>query len=388
MKKIGIITIVRTNNYGAELQAFALQQKLALLGYKTEVIDFLYFKHRNHKRSKGSDPIVKKRFPSRIKEHILYRIVSPLVEMLMPIFHHKTKDRIRNFRAFRENNISFSKTYRSQRELYSAKLNYDIFMVGSDQVWNPFSGTSLSPYFLTFAPKDARKISYGSSFGVSEIDDLYKDKYNQYLNNLDKISVREKQAVKLVRKLSERDSTWVLDPTLLLTKEEWSQFELPSKTTDPQIILLYQLTSSETIVELAQKIHKKTGLPVKRICKRSFLHKKDPNIENILDVGPAQFLSLYSKAVFVVTNSFHGTAFSVNFTVPFFSVISKARNNNSRIESFLELVRLENRIVYEGTEIENIDIESPLDFTEVQSKLNYERAASVNFLLKSIESEC
>ncbi|WP_299583622.1 polysaccharide pyruvyl transferase family protein [uncultured Sunxiuqinia sp.] len=384
MTKIGIITVSRTNNYGAELQAFALQRKLVNMGFDAEIIDYLYFKHPKYRWSKGAKPIIQFSLKHRVKEFVLYRIVSPVFDLFGPVVSRSLRIRKRNFELFHKRFTSFSSTYRSYRELYEAKMDYDIYMVGSDQVWNPATGTSLEPYFLTFASSEKRKVSYASSFGVSEIESAYRKDYERLINNLDLISVREEQGVELVEELADRESIRVLDPTLLLDRKEWCKYESPIPIEEKKVILIYQLSPSETIIELANQLHEKTGFPIIRICKGPLFQEKNEKITNVRDAGPSEFLFLFNRAAYVITNSFHGTAFSVNFGIPFFVVLSRKKKNNSRLESFLELVGLKNRILFEDNTQEAIPLLEPIDYELVHEKLKNEQSKSLDFLTKSI----
>lgn len=388
MKRIGIITVSKTNNFGAELQAFALHKKLSNLGFDSEIIDYLYFKNKRHHPSKKSKPEINFSKKQKIKEYILYRIVSPLIENWLTRVHKSTQKRLSNFQNFYQLNCSFSKEYNSIEKLYSAHHKYDVFIVGSDQVWNPATGTSLKPYFLDFAPKDKIKLSYASSFGISTIDYQHHKLYKKYLTKLDFISVREENGVKIIKQIAERNSLVVLDPTLLLTKEEWSDV---SKNSDillkNKYILIYSLHDSDSLIELAYKLSKQLDLPIMNLCKRSFINKKYKNITNITDAGPSEFISLFQTASFVLTNSFHGTVFSVNFNIPFYSVLKSNRSNNSRILDFLALVKLTGRICYEKQEICNNSDSGLISFDVSNQILLKEKVRSLDFLINAINSD-
>lgn len=145
------------------------------------------------------------------------------------------------------------------------------------------------------------------------------------MDNLDYISVREQSGVTLVKELSNKKVHLVLDPTLLLNKTDWSKVMKQYPNMPSKYILIYQLSDSKAIVELALKISKQYNLKVYRICKRAYANTHNKGIINIADAGPAEFLSLICNATYIVTNSFHGTAFSINFNVPFYSIVSAKR---------------------------------------------------------------
>lgn len=385
MKKIGIITIVKVNNYGAELQAFALQKKLELMGYHAEVIDYLYYKNWRFKDTKESQPFIPMSRKEKLTYWIKYRFINFLIDRILPILNSAVRNRNNRFESFHKINTKFSKTFFSYQELYHAKLDYDIFMVGSDQVWNPAASSTIEPYFLTFAPKDAKKISYASSFGVSQIEDQLKEKYKTLLNNINTISVREDSGIKLVKQLTGKDATQVADPTLLLSKQEWTNYMKLYPNMPPRYILIYQLSDSDAIVNLACRISSERNIPIFRICKRAFNVRKDRGINNILDAGPSEFLSLFYNAEYIITNSFHGTAFSVNFNKPFFTVVSSTKKNNARMQSLLELMNLKDRLIYDNINIKTIDISTQkLDFQNSNIKLEKIQKDSITFLANSL----
>lgn len=346
--KIGIITIVKVNNYGAELQAFALQKKLELAGFQSEIINYLYYKNWRFKDTKVSRPFVPLSVKGKMVYWVKYRLLNFIFEKVLTVVNGNVRRRMKRFEDFHRQNTRFSRTYHSMPQLYGERLDYDVFVAGSDQVWNPSAASSIEPYFLTFAPKDAKKISYASSFGVSQIAPELDRRFKNLLNNINVISVREASGVELVRRLTGREAALVADPTLLLTKQEWTPYMKAYPGMPERYVLVYQLSESDAIVNLAQKIGQERNIPVYRICKRAFRVEKNAGIVNILDAGPAEFLSLMAGAEFVVTNSFHGTAFSVNFHVPFYTVVSSRKKNNARMESLLETVDLKDRLLDES----------------------------------------
>lgn len=186
------------------------------------------------------------------------------------------------FGEFHQRYSKLTKTLYSYKELYTAHFDFDIYCVGSDQVWNPNTATSIEPYFLTFAPKTARKISYASSFGVSKIDEDLKERYAQCLNNIGILSSRELQGVRLIKELTGKDAFHAIDPTLLLKSSEWQKFTnydfCPKKE---KYIILYNIAESNAILNLAYRIKKETGFPILKICKRAILLPKYKNVKNI-----------------------------------------------------------------------------------------------------------
>lgn len=380
MKKVGIITIVNVNNYGAELQAFATFRKLQLMGYNAEIINYLYYKDWRYIDSKMSRSFDSMSIKGKIIYFAKYRVASFVLNKILPLICKDVKQRIANFNSFHQHNTRFSKLYKSMKDLYTDTPIYDVYMVGSDQVWNPNASSSIEPYFLTFAPHSALTVSYASSFGVSKIENnSIANRIKLGLSSIKTISVRESSGVNLVKELTGRTAQLVCDPTLLLNKSEWTMFMKPVSNMPQRYVLIYQLSESDAIVKLATRIGKQEQIPVYRICKRAFKVKKDKGVVNILNAGPSEFLSLITNASFIITNSFHGTAFSINFDVPFYTVVSAKKKNNNRMESLLDYVGLGKRIVKDDVDITNLPIVG-YDVNATQLKLKSFRLESEKFL--------
>lgn len=382
--KIGIITIVKVNNYGAELQAYATQKKLEILGYEAELIDYRYYKSWNFKDSKMSVSLMPLGMKDKILYRIKYRLINGLVTNLFPILNGNVKRRFRRFDDFHKENSRFSRLYASMDELYKNVPEYEVYMTGSDQVWNPSADSSIEPYFLTFAQAGKKRVSYASSFGVSSIDEKLHERFSTWLSEYDSIAVREDGGRELVKSLTGKEAEWVIDPTLLLNKEEWMCVAKDYVGIPEKYVLIYQLSASTAIEQLALRIGKKKNMPVYRICKRAYGVRKTDGIKNILDAGPAEFLSLIANTDCLITNSFHGTAFSINFGIPFFTIVSSTNKNNSRMESLLGLVGLKNRMIKDDVVISDVDVESAIMFEKAHQLLNDARVKSVNYLMKAL----
>lgn len=381
--KIGVITIEQVNNYGAELQAMATITVLRDMGYDAEIIDYCYYKNWNYKDTPESAPFVPMSTKDRLMYWLKYRFVNGLVAKLLPMFFPTLKRRRSRFYNFHKAYTKMSKKFLSMPELYQAKLDYDVYVVGSDQVWNPSASSSIEPYFLTFAPKESKKISYASSFGGSNIPLSLYEKYKELLSNIDSISVREQTGVNLVKTLAGRDATCVLDPTLLLNREQWNKFMFAYPNMPSRYILVYQLLPSDTLPSLAKKLGAEMNCPVYYLAKRAYAVHTPKFMRQIKDAGPAEFVWLIKNASCVVTNSFHGVAFSVNFCTPFYAVLKSGRGGNERITSLLNSVDLMTRIVNDGEKMPDF---SYMDDNNVQTKLETMRASSMEYLKESIKA--
>ncbi|UCS93980.1 polysaccharide pyruvyl transferase family protein [Echinicola marina] len=377
--KVGIITILNVNNYGAELQAFALQKKMISWGHHAEIINYLYYKNPRHIRTARSKPFVRLSAVQKFKEK-LFPVVANL--KAIPYWNSK-KSRDRKFSAFHHENTRMSMEYQSMDDLYRNKTwDYDVFVTGSDQVWNPNSGSNIEPYFLTFAPKKAKKIAYASSFGVDSIPSEYHGVYKDYLNEFDKLAVREESGVELIKKIASRDVNWVLDPTFLLNKTEWAKLAA-NPNIEGSYLLIYALTDSDYIKELAKNIATKRGMKIVRLCKNASKEDNDPSIINIIDAGPKEFLGLFLNASFVLTTSFHGVCFSLNFNIPFYSILKKEKTNNSRQLNLLAYLGLSNRVLFVNDDVPE-EVETGINFNVVNEKLKEKIESSENYLSQSL----
>lgn len=359
-KKIGIVTYHRPINYGAILQAYALQKKIKECGVECDIID--YRNQTLEKRHKKKKLIEAKSFKQFIRDVVLLK-------------NYNLK--YVKFRKFTEMNLTLSRPFNDFKELSGIEDLYDKFVVGSDQVWNYKINKMDHVYLLSFVKEKLKKASYAASFGVDNIPECYRDKYIQSLKDFDKISVREKQGSQIIRDLISKECDVVLDPTLLLSKEEWHEVAEDNIDNDDKYILVYAYGDSKNIMELAKNISKKTSYKIIRILST---YKKSLKIKYIKSAGPGEFLGLFKNAEYVITNSFHGTAFSINFNKQFYvELLPEREGTNSRIIDLLNLFHLQDRII---TSISRVDLNQTIDYRNVNKLLNVEREKSYEFLRK------
>ena len=366
--KIGIITIQKCGNYGADLQAYALGAKLRLMGYDAENIDYLFYKNKRHQGGRMESPVLPISAKNRIKEFLM-----PAVSRMRGLRNRrKTIERASRFDAWFKANVRVGREYRSVKSLYDDPPRYDVYMVGSDQVWNPRMYSNIKPYFLDFAPQGARCASYASSFGVGELSGPVFYKYKKWLGKFSHVGLREGVAADIVNAMAlGAEVRHVLDPTLLLEAEEWEKVsaspdgELPEK-----YLLLYDLVASQETVSLAKRWAGRNGWRIVRVGDGPY--------------GPGEFVWLFAHAEAVVTNSFHGTAFSVINRRPFYSVIPRGMANSSRIESLLKGLGLSGRMK-SAAECGSCECDAAIDYEEAGRRLNRLREESVAFLKEAVE---
>lgn len=383
MKKVGIATYVRTDNYGAELQGYALQRKLNLLGFDAEVLDIDKVEiDAATFREMAFAAIIK-----RLRQNPINGFLSVFKIAFRMLGRRKMTEKERNrkdrrekaFAEFWENGIKHTE-YIPLDKLSEVAEKYDALIAGSDQIWNYTRTSYLDPYFLSFAAENTVKLSYAASFSVSHIPVSRKEKYQKLINNIDHISVRERAGVNIVKQLTGRDAELVVDPTLLLDKKEWLKISSDRIKFDQPYILTYSLNSSKGYWKVVKGYAKKYGLKIVNLRHDFDDQKLLDNQVDIFDAGPREFVYLLANARMVITNSFHGTIFSINFRVPFLSVISRISETNSRILSVLEELNLQDRLMYD----DKIDLDRSVsvDFTKSNEILEAKKGRSLEFLTK------
>lgn len=369
-KKVGIITLHRVVNYGSVLQTYALQEKIEELGYDVEVID--YYPERltmlgmlSRIRNKGN----------KFKKSIILRTVARIIIFPSYII------RFNMFFKFLKKRIKMTeKTYRTHQDIRNEKFDFDIYCTGSDQVWNCGWNEQFDyPYYLDFAPDDKKKIAYAASFGKSELDDNEVELTKKYLSRYDSISLRELSGVKIVEKLGIKNSVNVLDPTLLLNGDEWRKIS-SNKFKNEDYILVYNLNRNKKIDNYAKNLSKKTGLKVKFLSYQ--LHEFYKNGKIYCNPQVEDFLALIDNAKYVITDSFHATAFSINFNTQF--IIVYPGKYSTRLQSILEILNLENRVAKSEDDLSVI--ENDIDFDDVNNVMRKMRNDSLSWLDDAIKS--
>lgn len=360
--KVGILTFHRALNYGAVLQCYALQSSLEKLGVEVEVIDY-----ENAFISKFYSPFYIEKMNPRKFAYMLYA------------FRSKIK-RNRVFSQYRKKYLKLSKSTYTEDTIKKSDTEYDVIIVGSDQVWNLEQTQGDLNYLLQFA-ETANRVSYAASIGIEKLpESQYKD-FERELKKFAAISVREKSSVKIVRDVAKKDAVVSLDPTLLLSKKEWEAVAEPSAPiAHEKYICVYKINSSKAY-EYAAYLSKKTGLKViaikpDRTCPKAF--------QKELYASPNDFLSYIRNATYVVTDSFHGTVFSILYEKQFIACLDSRKNNkNTRIVELLEMVGLKECLIDSSEKIMDA-IENDNDYVEVKKKIDVGQKESIRYLKDAI----
>ncbi len=397
MRKIGVITYVKTAtcNYGAELQAFALQYKLNKDGFDTEVV--------NLKRRLPSND----RFKETVKKSVRTRFerMNPLSATLsvMDLFLSVVKDKYYAkkyasefqekkalYERFFEENIRHSSVEYNPDDMDTADLPYNTYIAGSDQIWNYKNSDRVDVFFLMFANRfKAKKISYAASFSISEIPENYKERYTEWINNIDEISVRETDGVRIVKDLTGRDAVHVCDPTLLLDKNEWRGAfgdnpveEIGKK----KYVFVYTMSRSRNVYRIAKTIARQLGNIEVVHVRLGIKPEANDGVIHLNFASPQQWVHLLMNAEYVVTDSFHGTVFSINFNIPFTVVQNPMSDLNSRVNTILTKVGLLDRI-YVDDKMGRLPECLNVDYNSVNCKIDEWRKQSWQFLLDSLKTD-
>lgn len=390
-KKAGIVTYAHCENYGAELQTCALNEMISRVSGGMVRSETIWFDRAGVTASERRKILVRG-IVGRLKRNVLLglldianlalkivraKIVKPNADVVA-----KLGERSRAFEDFWDKSEPHSPKVDSSQ---ISGMGYDILVAGSDQIWNWRLTGDLTPYLLAFTPPPAkceRKISYAASVSVDKIDPMYEDLYRRGLAELDMISVRETHGREVLQRLSDKPIEVVLDPTLLLNSEDWSKFERNDLHVEGDYVLVYNLNSSKRFWAKVAAYAKAKGLKIVNIYGSSCAPEKYGVIE-VMTAGPADFLHLIRHAKMVITNSFHGTIFSINFRIPFVSVLNPASSTNTRIQSIVKLLNLEHRVIFDDMSTELVQI-ADIDYDSVHKTLDSLRASSVAFLKKGI----
>lgn len=355
--RVGIFTFPNSTSYGAELQMYALYHAVESLGHTPEVVNYFnaYMKAEKHNSRKSWS----RRALSRLLHHRLHRSFSRFEKTRME---------------------RYPKTPLCDPDgLPKLSSRYDAVICGSDQVWNPdITGSDLS-YFLNFCDENTRRVAYAPSFGIEEFSPDFSDAIGPELEKFHALSVREAPGQALIAQLTGKNAPLVTDPTLLLSADDWTKLENPHPAGDGAYILYYTIRTSTDLWERCKAFARETGLKIVVVGGNPLKKwkQRDQSIQYAVDISPEQWLYLVHHARYVVTNSFHGTAFSVNFRKDFY--VGLPARANSRLVQITQALGLTDRIV--GEEALH---PAPVDYSVADRVLPQMRQASMDYLTQAL----
>lgn len=385
-KKVGIVSCYFKDNYGSMLQAYATKKTLDNNGIPNETIninnniDFKRGKRNYYISQIFNFNFIKSKF-GMIKLKFDKKIVKGLGKNIA-IRNNKYKEFRREF--------NLSKSVSTYSELHQmAKEKYTDVLVGSDQLWLPVNVVA-DYYTLNWVPDNINKISYSTSFGVSSIPEKYNEKYKLFLRRIDHLSIREDSGVKLAKEIAGVTGKLVCDPTLLLTKEEWEKEASKERKYDEKYILCYFLGSNIEHRKFAERLKEKTGLKIVSLNHADEYVKYSDEFCDYapFDIGPREWISLVKNAEYVLTDSFHGTVFSLIFNKKFYCFRRYSSNatgsTNSRLDSILKIAEVNNERILTGLEDVEDVLKYDIDFEKVNKNLDKFREDSKKWLLNAI----
>lgn len=363
MKKVGIVTIHKINNYGAVLQAYALNRHIRSLGHDARTIDFQTY---------------------RVAES--YKLLRPLENcmdlvrnMQAILFAGKLRRRKVRFDRFLAEKVPMTdQTWYTNQELRKAQLDFDTYVCGSDQIWNTYCRNYDDAFILEFARGRGERISYAASLGASSIHPNMQERFRRELSDYKAVSVRESDAIGIIEPLAGRNVSHVCDPVLLLDRKQWHEAAAEPLLKEPYIFFYHVKGDIPGMRDYLRKLGEQTGMKVVAVTMnlREMLY---PNVK-MYDAGPREFLSLIENAAYVVTNSFHATAFSLIFRKKIL-VFPPRGAGPSRLTSILATAGMMDRVWDEGCS----PIETEIDYDAVWQRLDPFVEQSKRFLEANLE---
>ncbi|MGL5435344.1 MAG: polysaccharide pyruvyl transferase family protein [Lachnospiraceae bacterium] len=386
MKKVAILACYDKYNYGSLLQAYATQKILDDMKIPSEMIcidqieDIKKNKRKYYLKQITNIPFLKAKL-GMVKLKISNKLFK----------NERTKNiQLRNqeFKQF-QNNFRISKPFLSFQELTSAADQYSAFLVGSDQLWLPVN-IEADYYTMNFVPDHVHKISFSTSFGVSSVPLKFQDRYRQFLSRIDYLSTREEAGQKIIKELTDRNAKVVCDPTLLFDQEEWLTLQKEEPIIKDKYILCYFLGNNIQHRQFAERLKKETGYKIVSLNHLDEYVKYSDQFADIApyDIDPSDFINLIRHAAYICTDSFHGSVFSLINQKKFFTFRrysdKEKVSTNSRIQSLLQRVRLEDRLLYGNEDVVSL-YEKEIDYNNVSKILEEDRVQSKLFLKEALK---
>ena len=367
--KIGQLTFHASHNYGSVLQSYALAKVLQKMGHTSEFINL------RPKSQKDAYRIIK---PSDKGIRLFFKL----------LIYPALRKRYNHYERFINNVLPISsQEYSSTDQMRKCQFDYDAYVVGGDQIWNPACQDFEEAYYLQFLGADdsARKISYSPSLGKHEFDEKTQSKFAHWLKCFDRISVREKRGVELMQGLTEKHVHHVCDPVLLLDKDEWRKLAIPPRIRRPYI-LVYFLENNHGSRGLIEYLRKTTGYDV--VIFNEYIREFIRPYHKAYSASPEEFVGLFMNASFIYTNSFHGTAFATIFERPFITAIAENQrtalnNNDSRKIDYLSALGLEDRLYVTGFPAKEYLLN--VDFNSARNRRDEFIKSSLDYLLYSLQ---
>lgn len=357
MASVDILTIHFGINHGSVLQCYALSNTLADMGADVQVIDYVPARYRMWNN-------VKIKFPDKsLPWKLAYFLASSLIRFPQKLI----------FRRYLKRHIPLTNRYSDKYELMRCRPEADAYIVGSDQVWNStYNGSADDSYFLPFAPEQAVKASYAASIGRDYLDERENEKFREALSSFISISVRESKARDLLKEAGVA-SRIDLDPVFLFRVDRWRELASQKKYADRYLLVYVIAQNYKDMLVQARQIADLLGLKLYVLSVKPIPF--DGVDCNFIFSNPSDFLNLFDHAEFIVSNSFHGTAFSIIFGKRFLTYVARY---NSRIENILDFTGLRDRLVSDC--FTSRQIVNPIDYQSVHALIESATEESLEYL--------
>lgn len=370
--KLGLLTFHDAANYGAVLQAYALQAYLQEAGFECEYLDY-----RNERRRQMYD------MGYHIRSNLLKGNLPAVLKYSLGIPFMATRKR--RFAEFRKTNLNVSaEEYRTGEDLQRTLDHYDKFIVGSDQVWNPDNNGSDTAFLLDFLDDPHRKIAYSSSFGVSEIPAGLKESYARCLNGIGQIAVRERAGSQLVKALTGRDVPVVMDPVFLPGRKRWDAVAGAKRLGEKPFVFAYTNRGGQAEAFFRATRYPMTGKILRKLARQTspldFIRR---NVDVAYSLSPSEFVRNVRDAELVLTASFHCLSFAILFNKPFVCFLTGDEGKDERPAGLLQALGLEGRVFRPGMTLD--DVNATIDYTRVNQRLEDLVVRSKTWLLDAVE---
>lgn len=317
--RVATLTYHRVSNYGAVLQAYALQSFLLSNDCDARIIDY-------------KCPAIEKNYTLRKP---LYRLTHPRI-FLSQLYHGDLRhNNSAIFKRFAKEYLKVTDREYTPDTVSDCDKDFDCFIVGSDQVWSPVCSGMDKTYFLDFVSDDSKKCAYASSLGNTKIADEYVAIYKECLPKFKNISIREASSYNAIKDIIDNPVNVVMDPIFLLSQSDWKSFATDYKVDLKEYVLLYMIYEDEEVIEYAKRLGQKYGCDVICITDKVFI---DLSLVTVKDATPNNWVSLFQNAKAVVTNSFHGCAFSTIFRKELYVAFIKDLPINNRLQDLLDIM--------------------------------------------------
>ena len=367
--KLGLLTFHTAANYGAALQAYAFEKFLKDKGYDCEYINYVNASRAHEYSMTWHIYDCLKR--GKLSSAAAYLAGSPFM----------TLRKMRFDKFYKKYLKQTEKVYHNSTEAEELNDQYDFFIVGSDQVWNPVCNGYDSAFLLDFVKEKKKKISYSPSFGMSEIDNEFKEDYKKNLSDFHALGVRELKGKEIVKELIGQEAFVAVDPVMLLSKDQWLEI---SKNNNRKEHYIFSYTNRDSQIDwffkLGYKLEGKKHYILSRYTRpQDFLN---PSVRVKYCMSPQEFITVIANADLVISASFHCLAMSILLNRPFVAVLIGDEGKDERLVNLLSVIGLEDRILNKGAKLE--DITKPINWERVNHKISEMKAKSIQYLINAI----